>query len=99
MFLQMGVPVLGVVENMTAFLPPDQPGRRYALFGSGGGQRLAEEAGVPLLAQLPMEMAVLEGGDGGLPVVLAAPQSISARDFRALAERLDTVCGLRPVAV
>jgi ATP-binding protein involved in chromosome partitioning len=99
MFLQMGVPVLGVVENMTAFLPPDQPGRRYALFGSGGGQRLAEEAGVPLLAQLPMEMAVLEGGDGGLPVVLAAPQSISARDFRALAERLDTLCGLRPVAV
>jgi ATP-binding protein involved in chromosome partitioning len=44
MFLQMGVPVLGVVENMTAFIPPDAPEKRYELFGSGGGQRLAQEA-------------------------------------------------------
>ena len=42
MFLQMGVPVLGVVENMSSFIPPDQPDRSYALFGSGGGQTLAE---------------------------------------------------------
>jgi ATP-binding protein involved in chromosome partitioning len=97
MFLQMGVPVLGVVENMTAFLPPDLPGRSYALFGSGGGQRLADEAGVPLLAQLPMEMSVLEGGDGGRPVVLASPDSVSARAFLALAGRLGTLCGLSPI--
>jgi len=88
MFLQMGVPVLGVVENMTAFIPPDLPDRRYALFGSGGGQRLADEAGVPLLAQLPMEMPVLEGGERGRPVVLSAPGSASGRAFTKLAERL-----------
>jgi ATP-binding protein involved in chromosome partitioning len=88
MFLQMGVPVLGVVENMTAFIPPDAPEKRYELFGRGGGQRLAEEAGVPLLAQLPMELAVVQGGDGGRPAVLSAPESATAQAFRALAERL-----------
>ncbi|WP_411877159.1 P-loop NTPase [Vulcanococcus limneticus] len=88
MFLQMGVPVLGVVENMTAFIPPDAPEKRYELFGRGGGQRLAEEADVPLLAQLPMELAVVQGGDGGSPAVLSAPESATAQAFRALAERL-----------
>ena len=88
MFLQMGVPVLGVVENMTAFIPPDAPEKRYELFGRGGGQRLADEAAVPLLAQLPMELAVVSGGDQGLPVVLAAPESASAQAFGALATRL-----------
>ena len=96
MFLQMGVPVLGVVENMTAFIPPDLPDRRYALFGSGGGQRLADEAGVPLLAQLPMEMPVLEGGERGTPVVLSAPGSASGRAFTELAERLSAGCALSP---
>ena len=62
MFLQMGVDVLGVVENMSVFIPPDAPDKRYALFGSGGGSRLAEESGVPLLAELPLEMPVREGG-------------------------------------
>jgi ATP-binding protein involved in chromosome partitioning len=96
MFLQMGVPVLGVVENMTAFIPPDAPDRSYALFGSGGGRRLADEAGVPLLAQLPMEMPVLEGGDAGRPVVLAAPSSASARAFQELAARLGRLAPMSP---
>jgi ATP-binding protein involved in chromosome partitioning len=88
MFLQMGVTVLGVVENMSAFIPPDAPEKRYALFGSGGGARLAEEAGVPLLAELPLEMPVREGGDAGRPVVLSHPESASAQAFRALADRI-----------
>ncbi len=96
MFLQMGVPVLGVVENMTAFIPPDLPDRRYPLFGSGGGQRLADEAGVPLLAQLPMEMPVVEGGEQGRPVVLSAPDSASGRAFTELAGRLSAGCALSP---
>ncbi len=96
MFLQMGVPVLGVVENMTAFIPPDLPDRRYALFGSGGGQLLADEAGVPLLAQLPMEMPVLEGGERGVPVVLALPTSASGRAFTELAAQLSAGCALSP---
>jgi ATP-binding protein involved in chromosome partitioning len=96
MFLQMGVPVLGVVENMSAFVPPDAPDRRYELFGRGGGALLASEADVPLLAQLPMELAVVEGGDRGLPAVLAAPASLTAQAFHDLARRLSESCALRP---
>jgi len=98
MFVQMGVPVLGVVENMTAFIPPDAPEKRYELFGRGGGQALASEGGVPLLAQLPMELPVVEGGDQGLPVVLSAPDSASAAGFRALASRLCQELALVPEA-
>jgi ATP-binding protein involved in chromosome partitioning len=88
MFLQMGVPVLGVVENMSVFIPPDAPEKRYAIFGSGGGATLAGEAQVPLLAELPLELPVREGGDAGIPVVLSAPESATAQAFLALADRL-----------
>ena len=88
MFVQMGVSVLGVVENMSVFIPPDAPEKRYALFGSGGGARLAEEAGVPLLAELPLEMPVREGGDAGRPVVLSHHESASAQALMALARRI-----------
>jgi ATP-binding protein involved in chromosome partitioning len=91
MFQQLGVPVFGVVENMTAFIPPDAPEKRYELFGRGGGAHLAAEAAVPLLAQLPMELAVVEGGDGGRPAVLSAPHSATAAAFRDLAARLPLV--------
>jgi ATP-binding protein involved in chromosome partitioning len=96
MFLQMGVPVLGVVENMSAFIPPDAPDKRYAIFGSGGGALLAAEGGVPLLAELPLELPVREGGDAGTPVVLSAPDSASAQAFLGLAER---ITALHPVPV
>ena len=96
MFLQMGVNVLGVVENMTAFIPPDLPDRRYLLFGSGGGQRLADEADVPLLAQLPMELPVVEAGDAGRPVVLTAPHSASGQAFQVLARQLSERCSISP---
>jgi len=96
MFLQMGVPVLGVVENMSAFVPPDAPEKRYELFGHGGGAQLAAEAEVPLLAQLPMELAVVQGGDSGVPVVQAAPHSLTARAFHDLAASLSESCALRP---
>jgi ATP-binding protein involved in chromosome partitioning len=94
MFQQMGIPVLGVVENMSAFIPPDAPEKRYAIFGSGGGARLAEEGSVPLLAELPLELPVREGGDRGLPVVLSAPESATAQAFTALAR---TITALTPV--
>jgi ATP-binding protein involved in chromosome partitioning len=94
MFLQMGVPVLGVVENMSAFIPPDAPEKRYAIFGSGGGAALAAEASVPLLAELPLELPVREGGDSGRPVVLSAPESATAQAFIDLADRLQS---LQPV--
>ena len=60
--------VVGVVENMSAFVAPD--GESYALFGEGGGRRLAKKLGVPLLGQLPLDAAVASGGDAGAPAVL-----------------------------
>jgi ATP-binding protein involved in chromosome partitioning len=99
MFVQMGVPVLGVVENMSWFLPPDRPEQRYALFGSGGGALLADEAGVPLLAQLPLELSVREGGDQGRPVVLSHPDSATARAFGELADALAERFSLTGAAV
>jgi ATP-binding protein involved in chromosome partitioning len=95
MFMQMGVPVLGVVENMSVFIPPDAPDRRYAIFGQGGGARLAEEGGVPLLAELPLELPVCAGGDKGVPIVLSSPESATAQAFSALAQRVQK---LTPVA-
>ena len=93
MFQQLGVPVLGVVENMSAFIPPDAPDKRYELFGRGGGSQLASESDVPLLAPLPMELAVVQGGDAGRPAVLSAPDSATAAAFRDLAQRLPVATG------
>ncbi len=86
MFEQVNVPVLGIVENMAYFTPPDLPDRRYYLFGEGGARRLADELGVPLLAEIPIEQALRESCDAGTPVVLAAPESASARAFTRMAE-------------
>ena len=87
MFRQMGIPVLGVVENMSAFIPPDRPDCRYALFGSGGGAQLAADYDVPLLAQIPMEMPVQEGGDTGRPIVITAATPPAPLSSKALLKR------------
>ncbi len=73
MFRQLDVPVFGVVENMSYLELPD--GSRMDVFGSGGGQRLAEEAGVPFIGAIPMDPAVRVGGDNGKPVVVTNPDS------------------------
>lgn len=67
---QINVPVLGIVENMSYFSPPELPNKKYYLFGKDGGKRLAEEYKVPLLGQIPMVESVMTGGDAGKPVVL-----------------------------
>ncbi len=85
MFRQMDIPVLGVVENMTAFVPPDAPDKSYEIFGKGGGKQLAMENEVLLLAQIPMEMLLQQGGDLGHPIVDSHPNSLSAKAFRELA--------------
>ena len=89
----MSIPVLGVVENMSAFIPPDQPEKRYALFGEGGGQTLADEFETTLLAQVPLEMPVLTGGDQGSPIVISQPDSASAASFKQLAQDVTTMVG------
>ncbi len=78
--------VVGVVENMSEFVTPD--GQRFALFGRGGGQALADEIGAPLVASIPLEPEVSEGGDTGTPVALAAPDSPAGSAFGTLAARV-----------
>ena len=84
MFRTMDVPVLGVIENMSYLELPD--GQRVDVFGQGGGERLAGEAGVPFLGGIPMDPAVRQGGDEGVPIVVARPESGAARALRAIAE-------------
>ena len=79
--------VAGVIENMSAFTC--EHGTSYALFGEGGGRALADEIGVPLLGQVPLEPAVAAGGDAGVPVALAGVGA-AADAFRAIARRIVT---------
>lgn len=92
MFQRTGVPVLGVVENMSWFECP-HCGKPTALFGSGGGQKLADECELPLLAQVPLYPRVMEGGDTGRPIVAADAESPAARALTALADRLAVSLG------
>ena len=78
--------IAGVIENMSAF--ECDHGEQYALFGVGGGQNLADDAGVPLLGQIPIEAGVSAGGDAGEPVVLGEGPAAAA--FRAVADRIVT---------
>ncbi len=86
--------VRGVIENMSWFIGDD--GKRYELFGAGGGSQLAGELGVPLLAQVPLVSALRQGGDEGVPMVSAAPDSEVGQVFDALAT---TIAGLGPARV
>lgn len=88
MFEQLGVPVLGIVENMSYFIPPDLPDRQYDIFGSGGGEKTASELDVPLLGRVPLEIPLREGGDDGVPIVVSQPDSASARELTAVAKRI-----------
>jgi ATP-binding protein involved in chromosome partitioning len=85
MFQKVQVPVLGIIENMSYFTPPDLPDRKYYLFGEGGGKRTAEELGVEFLGEVPIDPRIVEGGDAGRPIVVEAPESDAARAFQALA--------------
>ena len=87
MFERVNTPVLGVVENMSGFVCPCC-GTVYDLFGKGGGQQLADAAGIPLLGQVPLELTVRESGDEGAPIVLSAPESRAAQTFRSIADKV-----------
>jgi ATP-binding protein involved in chromosome partitioning len=87
MFERVSVPVLGVVENMSWFECP-HCGKPTPLFGSGGGERLAKEVSLPLIGQIPLYQRVMEGGDKGMPIVAADPDSSAARALTGVAQRL-----------
>jgi ATP-binding protein involved in chromosome partitioning len=84
MFRQLNVSIFGVVENMSYLELPD--GTRMDIFGSGGGERLAREAGVPFIGAIPMDPAVRAGGDAGKPVVVTNPDSPVAISMTNIAQ-------------
>jgi ATP-binding protein involved in chromosome partitioning len=88
MFQQMQVPVLGIVENMSYFIPPDQPDRQYDIFGSGGGEKTSQELNLPLLGCVPLEIPLRQGGDRGVPIVIDQPESASAKALTAIAQQI-----------
>jgi ATP-binding protein involved in chromosome partitioning len=92
MFEKVNVPVLGLIENMSYFVSPSDK-QRYDIFGSGGGEREAKRLRVPLLGQIPIDIATREAGDRGLPITGQDPQSPVAAEFakiaKLLSEKLD----------
>jgi ATP-binding protein involved in chromosome partitioning len=90
MFAKVNVPVLGLVENMSFFVSPSD-GKRYDIFGSGGGKREAARLQVPLLGEVPIDVATREAGDRGMPVVLEDPKSTVSSIFFSIADQLHRV--------
>jgi len=87
MFQKVNVPVLGLIENMSYFLSPSD-GKRYDIFGSGGGEREAARLKVPLLGQIPIDIATREAGDRGQPVTSADATNPVAQSFLQIAQQL-----------
>jgi len=86
MFRQLNVPILGVVENMSYLELAD--GSRLDIFGTGGGEQLAKEGGVPFFGTIPIEALVREGGDNGKPIIVENPKSPAAIALRSIAEQI-----------
>ena len=95
MFERVAVPVLGIVENMSWFENPET-GKPIAMFGSGGGQQLATLVGLDLLAQIPIDPRIAEGGDTGRPLIAVEPTAPAAKVMAALATRV--VSGMDAIA-
>lgn len=94
MFGKVNVPILGIVENMSHFVCPND-GNVYHIFGQGGGEHEARRLGVPLLAQIPIELAVREAGDEGRPIALTSPaEHPASAAFQKLAQQVRALAPL-----
>ena len=87
MFQKVNVPLLGIIENMSFFVC-GHCGERTEIFSHGGGERAAEKLGIPFLGRIPIDPAIRAGGDTGLPIVVANPESRPARAFKDIAAKL-----------
>lgn len=96
MFERVGVPVMGIVENMSFFECPEC-GHRATIFLAGGGRRLADELDVPLLGQVPLQAGMADLADRGEPIVAADPESPAARAFADIAQAVESRIGTRSV--
>ncbi|MCC7328995.1 MAG: iron-sulfur cluster carrier protein ApbC [Gammaproteobacteria bacterium] len=95
MFEKVGVPVLGVIENMSSFICP-KCGHEESLFGEGGGEQLAASCGVPLLGRVPLNSAIRAQTDAGRPPLVAEPDGPVARRYREIALRAAAALAGRP---
>jgi len=86
MFNKVNVPVLGIVENMAYFTPPELPDKRYYLFGRDGGKRVAEELGVDFLGEVPIDPRMADYGDRGEPIVWVAPKSETGQALQSVSD-------------
>jgi ATP-binding protein involved in chromosome partitioning len=86
MFRQVRVPILGIVENMSYFVGDD--GKRYEIFSHGGGRRLATDAGVPFLGEIPIDPRVAQCGDQGDPIVHKLPDTPVSKAYLTLAQAI-----------
>jgi ATP-binding protein involved in chromosome partitioning len=91
MFSKVNVPILGLVENMSYFVCPND-GNRYNIFGTGGGEREAARLQVPLLAQIPLEISLRESGDKGVPATQADANSTIGRLFHQISQVIRKQC-------
>ena len=97
MFEQLNVPILGVIENMSYFVASDT-GKRYDIFGHGGGASMAKEVGVEFLGEVPLEPEVRIGGDEGSPIVVRDPNSTAAQSIRAIARKIAAAVTVQNIA-
>ncbi len=86
MFKKVNVPVLGIVENMSWFTPPELPEKKYYIFGKHGARNLAERMGINFLGEIPLEQELRESGDSGTPMVLREDDSLSKQAFIELSQ-------------
>ena len=93
----INVPVLGIVENMAYFSPPDAPDKKYHLFGKGGAKALADELGTPFLGEIPIVQTIREAGDVGRPAALQDQTEVS-EVFREMTRRGGRVGGAQQFA-
>jgi ATP-binding protein involved in chromosome partitioning len=89
MFSQVKVPILGVIENMSYFIPPDAPEKRYNIFGEGGAKELAESIQTKLLGQIPHMIDLMEGGESGTPAVIKNSSGPIANSYLEITKALE----------
>ncbi|MCB2184096.1 MAG: Mrp/NBP35 family ATP-binding protein [Desulfobulbaceae bacterium] len=87
LFNKIGQTIVGLVENMSYFLP-SQSAQPIEIFGSGGGERLSQEANIPLLGAIPLDLRLRQGGDDGIPLMVSAPNSSAGLVFQSIAQKI-----------
>jgi len=87
MFNRLDVPLFGLIENMASFVC-DGCGKQHHPFGSGGAKREAEKLGAPFLGEIPLDLDIRIGSDGGVPIVVSKPESVQSKAFQRIADEI-----------